>query len=383
MFLNLPYSFSDEERMIHDAAASFASSEVAPSAMSRDAEHRFPVELLKPLAELGFFGIKVPSEHGGVGSNTVSYAIALAKLAEACASTCVTVAVCNLFADVLSHFANEEQRERYLKPYLRGKLGAGTFCLSEPGNGSDASAMKTSATLDGDTYILNGAKQWITNGAFAKAHIVFAKTAPELGKKGISAFIVDADSDGVSVGYPERKMGLCSSNTVGLTFDNVLVPAANRIGEEGMGYRIALANLDGGRIGIAAQAVGIAYSALQEGLRYASERKVFNQRIVDFQASQFAIADAACDIERSWLLTMQAAVARDTTGKSARLSSMAKLTASESACRVADAMLQLHGGYGYVEDYAIERLYRDARVTRIYEGASEIQRLVIARDILS
>jgi len=329
-------------------------------------------------------GIKVPADDGGAGADCVSYALAVYEVSRACAAVGVTMAVCNLAGDILSRYGNAEQKQRILAPYLEGKLGAGTFCLSEPHSGSDAPALSTTAVQDGDFYVLNGSKQWITNGGYAGIHLVFAKTAPELKSHGISCFVVERGALGLVVGKEEKKMGLRGSNTVELNFEDCRVPKKNLVGELNHGYAIALAQLDGGRIGIAAQACGIADAALHEGVKYAANRKAFGKALTEFQASQFAIADSALDVDTSKLLTLRAAAAKDAGSTSTgRESSMAKLMASESACRVADRMLQLHGGYGYVEDFPIERLYRDARVTRIYEGTSEVQRIVIARDLMA
>ena len=327
-------------------------------------------------------GISVPMAYGGAEADTVSYVLALQGLSESCASTAVTVAVCNLAANILNQFANDEQKEKWLRPLVAGQLGAGSFCLSEPHCGSDAGAMKTTAVETDDHYILNGSKQWITNGSFAGIHLVFAVTDPDKGSHGMSCFAVERGTPGLIIGAEERKMGLRASNTVSLTFEDCRVPKSHMVGRRGNGYGIALANLDGGRIGIAAQCLGIAEAAMTEGVRYALEREVFMKKVADFQASQFAIADSRAELDQAWLLTLQAALKRDQHGRSAKESSMAKLFASEACNRIVDRMLQLHGGYGFVEDYPIERYYRDARVTRIYEGTSEVQRIVIAREVL-
>ena len=288
----------------------------------------------------------------------------------------------HLTANVLNQFGNEAQKEKWLDPLVQGKLGAGSFCLSEPHCGSDAAALKTTAVEDGDEFVLNGSKQWITNGSYAGIHLVFAVTDAEKGARGISCFAVEKDTPGLIIGPEERKMGLRASNTVPLIFENCRVPAANLIGERGGGYGIALANLDGGRIGIAAQCLGIGEAAIQAGVQYACEREVFKKRVADFQASQIAIADSRAELDQAWLLTLKAAVLRDRNGRSSMESSMAKLFASEACNKIVDRMLQLHGGYGYVADFPIERYYRDARVTRIYEGTSEVQRIVIAREVI-
>jgi alkylation response protein AidB-like acyl-CoA dehydrogenase len=378
------FPLSEEQQLVAATAASFARDRVAPGAAARDREGRFPDDLLPSMAELGLLGVKVGVDDGGAGADAVSYALAIEAVSRACAATGVTMAVCNLVADVLANHGNAEQRARLLGPYLEGKCGAGSFCLSEPHCGSDAAALSTTAVRDGDTFVLNGTKQWITNGAYAGLHIVFAKTAPAKKSHGISCFVVERGTPGLIVGKHEHKMGLRGSNTTQIVLEDCRVPAANLLGEVDRGYAIALANLDGGRIGIAAQACGIAAAALAEGARYARERQAFGRPISELQAIQFAVADSAVDVDTARLLTLRAAAAKDAgSPRTARESSMAKLFASEAACRVADRMLQVHGGYGYVEEYAIERLYRDARITRIYEGTSEVQRIVIAREVLA
>lgn len=376
------WDLTEEQELIWQTARSFAKEKVAATAASRDAKHEFPHAIVKAMGELGLLGIKIPSEWGGADADHISYVLAMSAISEACASTGVTLAVCNLFADVLSKFGSEEQKDRVLRPYLRGECGPGAFCLSEPEAGSDPAAMRTTARQDGDSFILNGAKQWITNGTHAPFYLVFAVTDESLGRKGMSCFLIEKGTPGLVIGAPEKKMGLRSSDTVPLTFDSCRVSKATLIGECGQGYSIALSGLDGGRIGIAAQCIGISEAALAEGIRYAKDRKAFGQTVASFQASQMAIADSKTELDQGWLLTMRAAYVRDTGKRSARESSMAKLHASEACGRIVDRMLQLHGGYGYVEEFPIERLYRDARVTRIYEGASEIQRMVIAREIL-
>ncbi len=373
---------TEEQKLIYEMARNFGVDKLKPNVEKWDREKTFPENELKELGGLGLMGICVPMEYGGAEADTLSYVLALQGLSESCASTSVTVAVCNLAANILNAFANEEQKEKWLKPLVAGKLGAGTFCLSEPHCGSDAVAMKTTAVEEGDFFVINGSKQWITNGTYAGIHLVFAVTDPGQGSHGISCFAVEKGTPGLVIGAEERKMGLRASNTVSLTFEDCRVPKENMVGLRGNGYGIALANLDGGRIGIAAQCLGIAEAAMTEGVRYAMEREVFMKKVSDFQASQFAIADSRADLDQAWLLTLQAALKRDLGGRSAKESSMAKLFASEACNRIVDRMLQLHGGYGFVEDYPIERYYRDARVTRIYEGTSEVQRIVIAREVL-
>jgi alkylation response protein AidB-like acyl-CoA dehydrogenase len=374
---------TQEQLLIKDTAQKLAQDEVAPAAMERDRSARFPAHLIPRLGSLGLLGIKVPLDDGGAGADMTSYVLAIAAVSRACASTGVTMAVCNLAADIVARHGTAEQKRRWLEPYLLGKLGAGTFALSEPHCGSDASALSTTAVRDGNDFVLDGSKQWITNGGFAGVHLVFAKTSPDKGSRGITCFLVEQGTKGLLAGKEEKKMGLRASNTAQLHLEGCRVPASHVLGEVDRGYGIALGALDGGRLGIAAQSLGIAEAALAEGVRYAKERKAFGKHVADFQASQMAIADSQLELEQAWLLTLRAASEKDAGGdRTAKASSMAKLAASESCCRIVDRMLQLHGGYGYVEDFPIERLYRDARVTRIYEGTSEVQRLVIAREVL-
>lgn len=383
------FPLTEEQKLIWDTARQFAEERVAPEAPKRDREHRFPFDLVSAMAQLGLLGVKVPVDDGGSGADMTSYVLAISEVSRACASTGVTMAVCNLAADVLSRFGTPAQKQKWLFPYLAGKLGPGSFALSEPASGSDAAALQSTAHKDGDVWVLSGSKQWITNGTHAGFHLVFARVVEgpgphPAGSKGITCFLVERGARGLDAGIEEKKMGLRASNTAQLHLEDVRVPAANVIGEVGKGYHVALAGLDTGRIGIAAQALGIAEAAMAEGVRYARERKAFGKTVADFQASQMAIADSSLEIDEGWLLTLRAASLRDEGAeRTAMASSMAKLFATEACGRVCDRMLQLHGGYGYVEDYPIERLYRDARVTRIYEGTSEVQRIVIARELLA
>jgi alkylation response protein AidB-like acyl-CoA dehydrogenase len=374
---------SEDHALMRDAIVQFARGRVAEGAAKRDLDQGFPEDLVAEMAELGLLTMKCEESQGGAGMDNVGYVLAMEAIAEACASTCVILASCNLSSKIMSEFCNDEQVERYLKPAALGEFGAISFALSEPASGSDAKAMRTVAKKDGDDYLLTGQKMWITNGSHAGLHLVFARTSGEVGSKGgISAFLVEKGAPGLEVGREEHKMGLRASGTVPLMLDGCRVPARNMVGEEGAGYRIALSGLGAGRVGIAAQCIGIATAALNEGIAYASEREAFGATVSSFQNSQFAIADSAMEIDQAWLLAMRAARLLDEKQKAAKESSMAKLWASEACGRVVDRMLQLHGGYGYVNDYPIERLYRDARVTRIYEGSSEVQRIVIAREVL-
>lgn len=368
--------------MVRDTARAFARDRLAPTAASRDRTRAFPTEIIKELASLGLLAAKVPLELGGPGTDNVGYALAMEAIAEGCASTAVILASSNLVAHVLVKLASSEQKERWLRPYARGELGPASFALTEPGAGSDAASLETSARRDGDEWILNGSKMWITSGAEAGLHLVFARTEPGKGARGIGTFIVERGTPGLTVGKEEGKMGLRSSGTVMLHFEDCRVPAANLVGDPASGYKSALGALGAGRVGIAAQCVGIGEAAVAEGLAYAKERRAFDQPIAHFQSSQFALADSRADLDSAWLLMLRAAALLDRGERCQMETSMAKLYASEACGRVVDRMLQLHGGNGYSEEFTIERLYRDARVTRIYEGTSEIQRLIMARSLL-
>jgi alkylation response protein AidB-like acyl-CoA dehydrogenase len=376
------YPLSDEQQALRALAERFARERIAPGAAERDRRRVFPVELLGEIGALGLFAVKVPERWGGPGADHVGYVLAMEAVARACASTSIILATSNLVANILAAHASDEQKRRWLEPHAAGRLGPGAFCLTEPQAGSDASALRTVARRDGDGWVLDGAKMWVSSGAFAGLYIVFAKTDPDAGPRGVSCFLVERGTAGLSVGREEPKLGLRASGTVALHFDGCRVPASHLIGAPGHGYAIALEALTGGRLGIAAQAIGIGEAALAEGLRYASERRVFGSRVVDFQASQFAIADSRLDLDAAWLLTLRGARVLDGGERGILEASLAKVAASEACGRVVDRMLQLHGGYGYSEEYAIERLYRDARITRIYEGTNEILRTIVARELL-
>jgi len=378
MDLNL----SEEHRLIRDAARDFATRAVAPEAEQRDHDERFPTELIKQLAEMGFLGVKINDSYGGAGSDFTAYALVMREISRACASTAVAMAVTNLVADSIERFGNEEQKQRFLPPLMDGTHVTGAFCLSEPEMGSDTAGLRCTARRDGDHYVLDGTKQWVTNGSHAGLSLVMATVDRALGKKGVTAFVVEQGTPGFSVPRVEDKLGLRSSETAQFLFEEARVPLANRLGEEGEGLKVALAGLDGGRIGVAAQSCGVGEAALQEGKRYARDRKAFGQEIAGFQAIQWLIADTATELEAAWLLTLRAATLRDASKPVTREAAMAKVYATEACGRAVDRMLQVHGGYGVTKDYPIERLYRDARVFRIYEGTSEIQRLVIGRQIL-
>ncbi|MGC8837289.1 MAG: acyl-CoA dehydrogenase [Anaerolineae bacterium] len=375
-------TLNEEQKMVQETARRFAENEVAPIAAEMDARGEVPFAAIRKMAQLGFLGLTVPEEYDGGGADTVSYVLALEEISKACASTAVVMAVQNsLFNYPLSVFGTEEQKERFLRPAARGeKIGA--FALTEPEAGSDAAAQKTTAVRDGDVYIINGTKHFITNGPFADLVLLFAMTDKSQGHRGITAFIVEKGTPGFSVGKVEHKMGIRASATSELIFEDCRVPAANRLGQEGEGFKIAMVALDAGRIGIGAQAVGISRAAYETALRYAQERKQFGQPIARFQAIQWMLADMITRIEASHLLTIQAALKHDAGERHTLESSMCKLFASETASFVTDCAIQILGGYGYMQEYPVERYYRDARITRIYEGTNEIQRLVIANQIL-
>ncbi|MBS1152694.1 MAG: Butyryl-CoA dehydrogenase [Myxococcaceae bacterium] len=378
----LGFRFTQEQRLVGSTARDFAQRQLAPGAGERDRLARYPLEHLSQLAELGLLAMKVPTEEGGAGADNVGYALAMEATAEACASTAVVLASSNLATRILSDHASPEQKERWLRPYTQGRLGPASFALSEPGCGSDAAALTTRATLDGHGWILEGQKQWITSGAQAGIHVVFARTDGP-GREGISCFVVERGAAGLTIGPEEDKMGQRASGTVGLFFDGCRIPAHSLIGPRGGGYRIALSALGAGRVGIAALSLGLGEAALAEGVRYAQERKAFGQLLSEFQNTRFVLADCRVELDAAWLLTLRAAALLDQGDRASAETSIAKLFASEAAGRVVDKMVQLHGGTGYSRASTVERLYRDARVTRIYEGTSEVQRLVIARAVLA
>lgn len=376
------FELSETQKMIRETARQFAIDELAPTAEERDAKEEFPYEAVKKLGELGFMGMMVPEQHGGAGLDTVSYVLAMEEISRVDASVGVIMSVNNsLVCYGIEAFGTEEQKQKYLIPLAQGKL-LGAFALSEPEAGSDATNQHTLAVRDGNFYILNGIKNWITNGYNADVVLVMAATDPSQGAHGISTFIVEKGMPGFMPGKKERKLGIRSSDTVSLSFQDVRVPAANRIGDEGFGFKFAMKTLDGGRIGIAAQALGIAQACLDASLKYSKERKAFDKPIADLQAIQFKIADMATEIESARLLTLQAAAMKDSEQKFSKYAAMAKLFASKTAVRAALEAIQIHGGYGYIREYNVERYLRDAKITEIYEGTSEIQRVVISRELL-
>lgn len=374
---------TEEQQHIADLARRFAQERLRPFAADWDRESRFPREALSEMAELGFLGMLVPDTWGGCDTGYVAYALALEEIAAGDGACSTIMSVHNSVGCVpIARFGTDEQKERFLTPLASGEM-LGAFALTEPQAGSDASDLRTRARRDGEHYVINGAKQFITSGSQAGLVLVFAVTDPAAGKKGISAFLVPTDSPGYQVVRVEHKLGLHASDTCQIQFDEVRVPAAYRLGEEGEGYRIALANLEGGRIGIAAQAVGMARAAFDYARDYARERQAFGKPIVEHQAVAFRLADMATEIAVARQMVLHAAALRDAGRPALTEASMAKLFASEMAERVCSAALQTLGGYGYLNDYPLERIYRDARICQIYEGTSDIQRLVIARQLAS
>jgi alkylation response protein AidB-like acyl-CoA dehydrogenase len=373
---------TEEQKAVRDAARDFAQNVLKPGVIDRDNEQRFPADEIRQLGELGFMGMMVDPKYGGSGMDTVSYVLAMEELSKIDASASVCVSVNNsLVCWGLEEYGTEEQKEKFLAPLARGeKIGA--FCLSEPEAGSDATSQRTSAVDMGDHYLLNGTKNWITNGGSASTYLVMAQTDAEKGHKGINCLIVERGMEGFMVGAKEDKMGIRGSDTHTLMFQDVKVPKANRLGEDGFGFKFAMKTLSAGRIGIASQALGIASGALEFALAYSKERKAFGKEIHKHQAISFKLADMATEIEAARMLCLKAAWLKDQGQDYDLASSMAKLYASEVAGRVTDQAVQIHGGYGYVKEYHVERLMRDSKITQIYEGTSEVQRIVISRAIL-
>ena len=376
------FQLTEEQLAVQEAARDFAQSELLPEVIERDTEARFPKEQIQKMGALGFMGMMVDPAYGGGGMDTISYVIAMEELSKIDASASVSMSVNNsLVCWGLEKYGSEEQKQNYLTKLATGaQLGA--FCLSEPEAGSDATSQQTTATLEGDYYLLNGTKNWITNGSSASIYLVIAQTDASKGHKGISVFIVERGWEGFVVGKKEDKLGIRGSDTHSLMFTDVKVPVKNRIGAEGFGFTFAMETLNGGRIGIAAQALGIASGAYELALAYSKERKAFGKPISQHQAIQFKLADMATQIEAARLLVYKAAWLKDEGKDYAQASAMAKLYASEVAMSVTVEAVQVHGGYGYVKEYHVERLMRDAKITQIYEGTSEIQRIVISRGVL-
>ncbi len=379
----MDFRLTEEQQMMRDMARRFAEERVKPGAAERDRTHEFPVELLKECAELGFMGVAIPEEYGGAGMDYISYAIMIEEISRACASTGVILSVNNsLVCDPLLKFGSEYIKKEFLTPLAEGKK-LGCFGLTEPNAGSDAANLKTTAVKDGDYYIINGSKIFITNATHADVCIIFAVTDKEKGKHGISAFVVDTKTEGFNIGTVEDKLGINASGTAELYFEDMKVPKENLLGEEGQGYKIALATLDGARVGIAAQGVGLAQAVLDECVRYAKERVQFGRPISSFQAIQWYLADMATNIEAARLLTYKGAACKQNGGRCNKITSMAKVFAAETAMEAARKGIQIFGGYGYMKEYPMERFFRDAKILEIYEGTSEIQRIVIAAQVLS
>ena len=372
---------TETQALVRNTARTFARERVAPGARDRDRNEQFPAELLAEMAELGLLGVNVPSAYGGAEAGATSYALAMMEVAEACASTAVAMAVTNMCAELITAFGTEEQKQRHVTRLTSGKAVAGAFALSESQAGSDASALETRAERTKDGWVLNGSKQWITSGDRAGVMVVWARSGGP-GAGGLSAFIVEGGTKGLIAGRHEDKMGLRGSTTVPLQFEDCRVPADALLGPEGQGFKLAMMALDGGRIGIASQACGVARAALAASVRYTRERKAFGKSVSDFQAVRFMLANIQTELAAAELMTLRAAELKESGRPFTREASMAKVFASEMANRAADKAVQLHGGYGYIDEFPVERYLRDARVQTIYEGTSEIQRLVIARELL-
>jgi butyryl-CoA dehydrogenase len=378
--LNL--ELTDEQQLLQKSVREFAEAEVKPLAKEIDETGRFPRDTFKKAAELGLTGVALPENYGGAGMDHVSYTIVVEEISRVCASTGVILSVQNsLYCDPIYRFGTEEQKQKFLVPFARGEK-IGCYALTEPQAGSNAAALTTKAVRKGDTYVINGTKAWITNGGAADAAVVYVNTQPEKGEKGITALVVEKGTPGFSVGKEEKKLGIHGSACTELVFSDCVVPASNRIGNEGEGYKVALSTLDGGRIGIASQAIGIAQGAFEAALDYAQQRQAFGHPIAEFQAIQFMLADMATEIDAARLLARRAAWKQDSGARFSMEAAIAKLFASEMSTRVAHKAIQIHGGNGYSSEYPVERAYRDARITEIYEGTSEIQRLVIAASVL-
>jgi alkylation response protein AidB-like acyl-CoA dehydrogenase len=379
---HMHFELSEEQRMIQKAARDFAREELLPGVIERDEQQKFPAQQIKKLGELGFMGMMVDPRYGGGGMDTVSYVLAMEEFSKVDASSSVVVSVNNsLVCWGIETFGNEAQKQKYLVPLAKGEM-IGAFCLSEPEAGSDATSQRTTAIDMGDHYLLNGNKNWITNGQSASIYLVIAQTYPEKGSKGINAFIIEKDMPGFIVGAKENKMGIRGSDTHSLLFQDVKVPKENRIGEDGFGFKFAMKTLSGGRIGIAAQALGIASGAYELALAYSKERKAFGKHISQHQAIQFKLADMATEIEAARLMCLKAAWLKDNKLDYGTASAMAKLYASRVAMWVTTEAVQVHGGYGFVKEYHVERLMRDAKITQIYEGTTEVQKIVISRALI-
>ncbi len=377
----MDFKLTEEQLMIQQAARDFAQTELLPGVIERDEHSKFPADAVKKMGELGFLGMMVDPKYGGAGLDSVSYVLAMEEIAKVDASAAVVMSVNNsLVCAGMEKYCSEEQKQKYLVPLASGEV-IGAFCLSEPEAGSDATSQKTTAVDMGDYYLLNGTKNWITNGSTASTYLVIAHTHPEKGHKGINAFIVEKGWPGFEIGLKEKKMGIRGSDTHSLMFTDVKVPKENRIGEDGFGFAFAMNVLNGGRIGIASQALGIAQGAYELSLKYAKERKAFKTEIINHQAIAFKLADMAVNITAARMLCMKAAAEKDNGEDISISGAMAKLFASQTAMDTTIEAVQIHGGNGYVSEYHVERMMRDAKITQIYEGTSEIQKIVISRGI--
>ena len=376
------FNLTEEHIMIRDAARDFAKTELLPGVIERDENQAFPTEQIKKLGELGLMGMMVDPKYGGAGMDTISYVLAMEELSKVDASASVVVSVNNsLVCWGLEKYGTEEQKQKYLVPLAKGEI-IGAFCLSEPEAGSDATSQQTTAVDKGDHYLLNGTKNWITNGNTASVYLVIAQTNPEKGHRGINVLIVEKGMPGFEVGLKENKLGIRGSDTHSLLFNDVKVPKENRIADDGFGFKFAMSTLSGGRIGIASQALGIASGAYELSLEYSKQRKAFGKAISEHQAIAFKLADMVTEIEAARLLCLKSAWLKDNKMKFDKESAMAKVFASEVAMKTTTEAVQIHGGYGFVKEYHVERLMRDAKITQIYEGTSEIQRIVIARSVI-
>jgi butyryl-CoA dehydrogenase len=378
----MDFALTQEQELIQRTAREFALKEVLPKAAAIDREHRFPAELVSRMAELGFLGISVPEQYGGAGLDYLTYVLVMEEISRACASTGVIMSVNNsLVCDPIAKFGTETQKQEWLTLLARGEF-LGCFCLSEPDAGSDAAAQKTMARAQGDDFVISGTKNWITNGPNARVAVLMAMTEPEKGHHGITSFLLPLDKKGVTLGPPDKKLGIRGSQSCQIFLDEVRLPKSAVLGEVGGGFKVAMSTLDGGRIGIAAQALGIARACLEDSVAYAGQRKTFGKPISEHQAIQWKVADMAADIEAARMLTLRAATLKDKGTRHTTEAAMAKLLASDVANRAAREAIQIFGGYGYIEDFPVERHFRDAKITEIYEGTSEIQRIVIAASLI-
>ncbi len=379
----MEFELTEEHRMVQEMVRRFAENEIAPIADAVDREERFPRETLGRMSELGLMSMLVPAEEGGTGVGAVAYALALMEIGAACASHAVTTSVTNMVCESIWRFGTPEQRARHIPRFASGEYAAGAFALTEPNAGSDARSLRATADRDGDSYVLNGSKVFITSGSYAGVLMVAARTDRSAGSGSISVFLVERGTPGLKVGRKEEKLGQRGSDTVEIVLENCRVPVSNRLGREGDGFRIMLASLDGGRIGIAANSCGLARAAFESAARYARERRQFGKPIAEFQAIQWKLADMATQIEAATLLTLRAAHRKEAGRPYTQEASMAKVYATEMVQRVCREAIQIHGGYGYVREYPVERYLRDAMAVTLYEGTSEVQRMVISRNLLA